>query len=387
MGVEAGRIALAGAPDGVPAGPGGFATTAPAYLDKTNATAIHAALGLPTRSPPSTLGAPSGRASARGRSWPRRRRSPCCPTCAPVGPDGADEAAGGDGAAALLFGDDGSIAEIVGRAAVDAAEFLDRWRTPGEHHSQVWEERFGEHVYVPLAEQALTDALKGTGITLDEVDHVVVTGTHARAVRGVAKASGPGPRPSSTTSPPPSATPAPPTRRCCWPTCSTGPQPGQIDRCWSCSPTAPTSWLLRTTDALAALPAGVDGRRAASRPARDDLPYPLFLTWRGLLHREPPRRPDPDRPAAPPSFPHEAWKYPHRQSVARATECGTPHLPPARVCVNCGAVDQMDRSSAWPTCRGTDRHVHRRPAGVLPQPAGRRRASSTSTAAVGSGAS
>src|SRR5207247_1924833 len=42
---------------------------------------------------------------------------------------------------------------------------------------------------------------------------------------------------------------------------------------------------------------------------RGDLPYATFLTWRGQLHRDPPRRPDPDRPAAPPALRHEGGKY------------------------------------------------------------------------------
>ena len=45
MAVEAGRRVLAGLPDDLAALC--FATSTPAYLDKTNATAIHAALGLP----------------------------------------------------------------------------------------------------------------------------------------------------------------------------------------------------------------------------------------------------------------------------------------------------------------------------------------------------
>src|SRR3954453_1734691 len=46
MGVEAARLALAAAPDGWRPAQLLFATPNPAYLDKTNATAIHAALGL-----------------------------------------------------------------------------------------------------------------------------------------------------------------------------------------------------------------------------------------------------------------------------------------------------------------------------------------------------
>src|SRR6185312_3195014 len=46
LGVEAGRRALTMAPDGYAPSVVAFATTAPAYADKTNATVIHAALGL-----------------------------------------------------------------------------------------------------------------------------------------------------------------------------------------------------------------------------------------------------------------------------------------------------------------------------------------------------
>jgi len=98
----------------------------------------------------------------------------------------------------------------------------------------------------------------------------------------------------------------------------------------------------RTTDAL------VEWR--ARRPAiatvaaqieagRTDLSYPKFLTWRGQLHRDPPRRPDPTPPVAPASRRKEGWKFAFH--AARCEECGTRHLPPTRVCVNCGAVDRM----------------------------------------------
>jgi hydroxymethylglutaryl-CoA synthase len=67
--------------------------------------------------------------------------------------------------------------------------------------------------------------------------------------------------------------------------------------------------------------------------------YPTFLTWRGVLRREPPRRPDPEAPASPPALRAEAWKYAFVGSRCRA--CGTRHVPPQRVCVKCHAVDQM----------------------------------------------
>ncbi len=172
MGVESGRIALAGAPDGYEPGVLAFSTTSPAYADKTNATAVHAALGLPDNviavdavgAVRSGVGATMMANAAKGLvvlSDVRTGR-----------PGSADESSGGDGAVTLAFGDDGVIAEIIGGASV-TAEFTDRWKAPGEAYAQVWEERFGESAYVPLAEAAVTAALKATGIALDDVDHVV----------------------------------------------------------------------------------------------------------------------------------------------------------------------------------------------------------------------
>ena len=82
-----------------------------------------------------------------------------------------------------------AIAEVVGRGTA-TNEFLDRWRIPGDDASRVWEERFGEHAYVPLAEIAINDALKSAGVTPSELDHVIVTGLHGRAVKRVAGSIG-----------------------------------------------------------------------------------------------------------------------------------------------------------------------------------------------------
>ncbi|MBV8295707.1 MAG: hydroxymethylglutaryl-CoA synthase, partial [Acidimicrobiia bacterium] len=51
MGVEAARACLAAAPAGFKVGQVLFVTTEPSYLDKTNATAIHAALDLDPAAP------------------------------------------------------------------------------------------------------------------------------------------------------------------------------------------------------------------------------------------------------------------------------------------------------------------------------------------------
>jgi uncharacterized OB-fold protein len=99
-----------------------------------------------------------------------------------------------------------------------------------------------------------------------------------------------------------------------------------------------STWVLRTTDALAShRPApSVRARIAATR---DDLSYAAFLTWRGMLHREPPRRPEPDRPAAPPSLRSNAWKY---GLFGSRDEQGMVYLPPSRVSATDGSIDHME---------------------------------------------
>jgi hydroxymethylglutaryl-CoA synthase len=93
--------------------------------------------------------------------------------------------------------------------------------------------------------------------------------------------------------------------------------------------------VFRVTDALA----GWRERRTTGADQTIPITYATYLLWRKELHREPPRRPDPDVPAAPAAYRDRRWKFAFRGS--RCDVCGTVHLPPQRVCASCGAVDQM----------------------------------------------
>ena len=338
MGVEAARIALANAPAGAQPGIVAFATTAPAYLDKTNATAIHAALALP-----SSVGAVDTIGSVRSGSAAIAVASAGGNGLAILSdirtglPGGNDEANGGDAAVAFLFGDGPDvIATSIGRADV-TAEFVDRWRTPGDSHSKQWEERFGEYAYVPLAEQSVADALKAADLTMADVDHVIVTGLHTRAVAAARRAIGASPD-----------TLAPDLTDQIGNTGTAHPALLQADVLDLATPNQTidvvtladgcSTHLLRTTDAITRRrPAtSVRDRIAATR---DDLSYGAFLTWRGQIHREPPRRPEPDRPAGPPSLRGTAWKY---GLFGSRDENGFVHLPPARVSMGSGEIDHME---------------------------------------------
>jgi 3-hydroxy-3-methylglutaryl CoA synthase/uncharacterized OB-fold protein len=343
MGVEAARACLGAAPDGVKVGQLLFATADPAYLDKTNATAIHAALDLdPAASAFDFLGSVNSASGAMAAAAFAPVPTLVVTSDIRTGlPGGTDESGGGDAAAAFLFVPDGpGLLELLGRSAA-TAEFLDRWRIPGDDHSRLWEERFGEHAYTPLAEQAVAAALKAAGVGPGDIDHAVVTGVHARAVRVVGKSLG---LPKEALVDDLTATIG-----------NTGTAHGGIVLADLLDRVEPgkvilrvvladgaVATVLRTTDALAdwraRRPAGATvAEQIAAGNA--DLSYPTFLTWRGQLHREPPRRPDPTPPVPPASLRKEPWKFAFHAS--RCEECGTRHLPPARVCVHCGAVDRM----------------------------------------------
>jgi 3-hydroxy-3-methylglutaryl CoA synthase/uncharacterized OB-fold protein len=341
MGVEAARRCLAAAPDGVTPQTLVFATANPAYLDKTNATAIHAALGLPESSAAYDL-VGSVRSGWGALRFGAAAATPTLVVLSDIRgglPGSGDEREGGDGAAAFLFGEADAPSALVrvAGAASSTGEFLDRWRTPGETGSRVWEERFGEAAYVPLAEAAITEALKTSGLTADAIDHLIVTGTHGRACRRVA--AGVGVRPDAIADDLGSVMGNTGTAHAGMMLANVLDRavPGQLIAVVLLADGADVV-LLRTLDgvATAARPDPVSAQIAAGHAG---LTYPTFLTWRGQLRREPPRRPDPEPPAAPPSFRHEHWKFGFEAS--RCEVCGTRHLPPSRVCVKCNAVDQM----------------------------------------------
>jgi hydroxymethylglutaryl-CoA synthase len=347
LAVEAGRRALATAPGAAAVQDLFLSTPDPGYLDKTSATTAHAALGLgrgcgaydltgSSRSAIATfLG---GAATAAGG-----RTSLTLVADLRTGLAGsAEERESGDGAAAFVFAPDGAVAELIGRGAA-SDEFLDRWRVPGESDSHVWEERFGEEIYVPLAREAFAAALKDAGITESDVDHAVVSGLHARATK--AAAGGLGVR---------DGVLAPAL------TGSIGnlgaaqfgvalcdvlerAQAGQVIVVLSLADGA-DAFVLRTTPALVQ---AQQARSAAAVPSvaeqvaagRDDLTYANFLTWRSQLRREPPRRPDPERPGAPSVHRSEEWKYAF--AASRCLACGFRHMPPTRACLSCHAIDQM----------------------------------------------
>ncbi len=310
-----------------------WASTSPPYLDKTNAAAVHAALRLPSSVPVADV-VGSARSTFAGLRAAAGGGGLVVAADVRVGKPGSlDEKSGGDGAAAVLLGEGEAIAEVLGIAG-ETIELLDRWRDPQRPTGEQWEERFGFEQYADLVRAVATRLLDAAG--LDEADHVVVTSGNA----GITKRAGTLVKGalSSAGSPIGFSGAADPLLGLAAVLDVAGPGEtilvlSAVDGC--------DGLLLRTTDLLAS-------RRAARPVAAQlesgrDVPYTTYLSWRGLLERELPRRPEPDRPAGPPSYRAGEWKF--GLAGSRCTACGFLHLPPLRVCRACSAVDATETVS------------------------------------------
>lgn len=341
MAVEASREALRGADTQLDRLV--FASVSPPYAEKLNAATVHAALDLPiaTAAHDSTGSTRSGVAAlgdALDAAGGGRTTLVAASDVMVGAPGGARETGSGDAAAAFVVGPGDGAAKLVGRAS-STVEVLDSWRTPSMQFAQQWEERFGAEVFVPLFTETIGRALSDAGLEPGDISAAVLDATNARVLRPLAKTTG----------------------------LSEDSFVGadfaaEVGRCGS----AHAGLLLASVldqakpgdrvlvgvcaDGVDVLIFEVQDGIEAARPAhsvaqwraakRDDLAYTSYLKWRGILPFEPPRRPDPERPAAPPMRRAERWKYAFVGS--RCTACSGVNLPPQRVCVVCQAVDQTE---------------------------------------------
>ncbi|MEA2626125.1 MAG: hydroxymethylglutaryl-CoA synthase, partial [Candidatus Binatota bacterium] len=252
-------------------------------------------------------------------------------------PGGVRESQGGDGAAAFVIGDgDEVIARVLGQASA-TAELLDVWRVPEERFARQWEERFGAEVLGPIAADTAVRALRDAATEPGQLSTVVIDAANPRAGAGLPRALKLQPQ------------------QLADPLLDMVGRTGAahaglvLARALDTAEPGRRILLLSIADGCDALVLEVTDAITEHRATRsvdrwieskrNDLPYNTYLKWRAVLPFEAPRRPDPERPAAPPMRRHERWKLGFHGS--RCTECGAGHLPPQRVCVECGAVDKM----------------------------------------------
>jgi 3-hydroxy-3-methylglutaryl CoA synthase/uncharacterized OB-fold protein len=342
MAAEAARDALRAAPSNTAIGALFFATTTPPYAEKLNAAIVAAAVRLPLEMRAADLtGSVRAGLSALLQGADAARSGTAAlaamADCRLAAPEGKSEQSGGDAAVAFVVGDAGVIAEIEATASV-TREFLDIWRTPGERFAHGWEERFAlTQAYAPLLGKAIQDVLAKAKVTPDALTTVILDAPNPRAADEIAR----GMKLAPTQLADPLALTVGQTGAAhaglLLANTLASAKPGDRILVATASDGA-DALLVRVTDAAATYrqPRAV-GRLIESK---GDVTYASYLKWREILPTEPPRRPDPVRPAGPPMFRSETWKFGFVGS--RCTACGTPQLPPQRICVQCQARDRME---------------------------------------------
>jgi len=198
-----------------------------------------------------------------------------------------------------------------------------------------WEERFGAEVFTPLLVDTFGRALADAGVEVANLDKVVLDGTNARVFRYFPRRAGLAPAQLADTLVGTVGRSGAAHAGLVLASALDGASPG--DRV--AVAVVADGVDVAVFEVLDAIDDGRPKRSVASwvGSKRNDLAYMSYLKWRDVLPFEPPRRPDPDRPAAPPMQRAERWKFGFLGS--RCNRCGNTNLPPQRVCVVCQAAD------------------------------------------------
>jgi 3-hydroxy-3-methylglutaryl CoA synthase/uncharacterized OB-fold protein len=295
-------------------------TTAP-YLVKNNASAAHAALGLaPTVPAHDAGGALRSAVGALMSAAPGTLILAADVTTAR--PGAPNELTHGDAGVAVLLGEQDSSA-IIERTASHTEEILDHWRHPDNHWISQSDDRFPVSTYLDLLQNTVTRANFGSS------DYVVLSAASSRLSKAAEKQLA---------------------------------DIGKVSRVEGVGYAGVADLLMNLVEVLAGASTGqtitavsladgcdilrirmADGDGSLCfRPALVDggvtPTYLDALTWRGLLDREPPRRPEPRTVSAPAALRGATWKFALRASVCGA--CGNVSTPPQQVCLRCGSTEQ-----------------------------------------------
>jgi len=318
LAVEAARRLPPGALDGVTRVL--FCSTTPPYLVKNNASTATAALGLGD----DVLAVDAGGALRSAVGAVLGATAGTLVLAADVNtsrPGAPRELAHGDAGVAVVVGDTTDAAATIVAASSRTEEIQDQWRDTRQPWVSQSEDRFPVSRYLSL----LADAASGDEFAT--ADRVVVSAPSARITSAAERQLG---------------------------------DRGKVTRTTEAGYTGCADFLLRLCGALAECAAGqtvlvaglTDGcdvilARGGATAGTAFVPggsgeatvptYLQALTWRGLLEREPPRRPESRPVSAPAALRGAPWKYSLLASQCAA--CGFVSTPPQQVCLRCGSTE------------------------------------------------
>ncbi len=325
-----------------------LATTTPPYMMRQNAAIVAGALDLrpeirtadfagSTKS--GTAGLVSALDAIKGGGV--GNVLVCASDCRTSKPGGAQEHLYGDGAAALIVGNDGVIATFEGHYSV-SYDFPDRWRASEERFEHAWEDRFiRDEGYTKFMLEAMSGLLKKYNLNIKDFARVVYPCLYPREHAAIAR--------------------------------RLGAEPGQVQGSMlpTVGDTGSASPLMMLVAALeeanpgdkimvASFGSGSDAlffqvtdkidqgrdRRAIKKhlASKKELSsYERYLAFRNIIPLEMGLRGE-ETAVTPMSCLFRERKDILSLCGSRCKRCGTPQYPSSRTCVNpdCGAVDEME---------------------------------------------
>jgi uncharacterized OB-fold protein len=236
-------------------------------------------------------------------------------------PGASNELAHGDAGVAMVVGDADSARATVTAVGGRTDEIQDQWRDQGRRWLSQCEDRFPVARYTALLGDVVDRG------SLDGFADVLVSSPSASVGKAAEKVLG---------------------------------GRGAVPRLAPIGYLGSADLLVKLCEALAGAEAGqtvlavslTDGvdvlEVRADRPGPDafvacstnDASVPTYftaLTWRGVLEREPPRRPEPSVVSAPAALRGAGWKY--RLQASGCAKCGFVSTPPQAVCLRCGSEE------------------------------------------------
>jgi len=247
----------------------------------------------------------------------------------------------GDGAAALTVGDTDVIAEFKGSYSV-SYDFVDHYRGAGRRFDYYWEERWvRDQGYAKIIPEAVNGLLEKTGITMDQVNHLVYPCFFKAEHKKIAKALGAAPEQVADT-----------LHEICGETGTAHPLLMMTAALEKAAPgdtilvagfgQGCNALLFEVTDAISRLPAR-DGFSGAVAGGKREDNYVKWLKFRGLIEPEMGIRAEAPTQTAMTAL----WRK--RKMILGMVggicrDCGTPQFPKMDICVNpdCGAHHSQD---------------------------------------------
>lgn len=325
-----------------------FASTTSPYKDKQTAATIATVLGIKKDAVTMDFGGSlrSGTNALRAavdtvKSGSAKSVLVCAAEMRLGYPAGPHEVNFGDGAAAILIGDAGIIAEVDGYHSL-YEEIQDLWRADQDLFVRSAEDRFViDEGYGKVVPSAVVAAMKKHNLSPQDISRFVLYVPSQRQVTALAKKLGFDPKSQladglfSTVGDTGTAMPL----MCLVQALEEAKEgDGLLLAAYG---SGCDVFILKVTDAVGKVGdrRGIKGHVASKRILNN---YNRYLRWRELITTQPAPRP-PIEARTP--GPQAQWKENQKELRIRGTiclNCGTPQYPPQRVCVHCRAKDNFE---------------------------------------------